>query len=186
MIQSQELVIAGFPAKSFLAAAPSFQKEFWMWKVLLVFAIFLFSFVARPATEAREISLSPDNLVKIINQDRIKQGLYPLEENKTLQTAAYAKARDILLNDYFAHTSPAGVKPWEFIKSAGFAYGFAGENLALNYSSPYELEQDFLKSPNHRENLLSPLFSQIGIAVVSGTLHGQPAVITVQMFAAPE
>ena len=105
--------------------------------------------------------------------------------NAKLQLAAEEKARHILQNGYFAHNSPEGIKPWDFIKNAGFAYDFAGENLALNYTSSYELEKDFLASPDHRDNLLSPLYSETGVAVVSGTFKGEPAVITVQMFATP-
>lgn len=186
MIQNPELAIAGFPAKTFLAATPPVRTNFWIWKFLFVATLFLFAFVTLPKTEARETALSSTNLTQIINQDRIRYGLEPLTENKKLKEAAYAKARDILMNDYFAHVSPAGINPWQFIDNSGFSYAFAGENLAMNYTSAYELEQDFLQSPSHRENLLSPLFTQVGIAVVWGKLQGQNAIVTVQMFASPK
>lgn len=156
-----------------------------VWKTLVVFTILLFSLVYLPRYEASETKLTGTNLLNALNADRLRNGLTPLEENPQLLRAAYAKAQDILKNNYFAHTSPTGVKPWDFIKSEGFAYAFAGENLAINYQNAQELEQDFLKSPSHRENLLSPLFSAVGIAVVKGVSRGQSAIVTVQMFAAP-
>lgn len=153
------------------------------WKIFLVVLLAGFSLVSLPREGAVEQSLTGNNLLALVNQDRIREGMVPLLENAKLRQAAEAKARYILQNGYFAHTSPEGVTPWDFIKATGFAYAFAGENLALNYTSSYELEKDFLQSPGHRKNLLSPLYSETGIAVVSGMFKGEPAVVTVQMFA---
>lgn len=154
-------------------------------KIFFAVSLIGFSAISLPSKGSAEPILTSDNLLQALNQDRVQYGLKPLVENPELQRAAVAKARDILNNNYFAHVSPTGVQPWDFIKAAGFAYSFAGENLALNYTNPTELEHDFLQSPAHRENLLSPLFTEIGIAVVPGITRGQPAVITVQMFGTP-
>lgn len=155
------------------------------WKIFLVVLLFGFSLVALPSQGAAEQSLTSANLLELVNQDRVQNGAEALQRNAALAGAAEAKARHILENGYFAHTSPDGVRPWDFIKAAGFAYNYAGENLALNYTNSYELEKDFLQSPDHRDNLLSPLYTQTGIAVVYGLYRGEPAVVTVQMFAAP-
>ena len=153
--------------------------------VLGIILLSLLSSVLLPHKGTADYTGSVENLLQILNQDRIKYGLKPLAPNPKLEAAAEAKAKDILKNNYFAHVSPTGREPWDFIKGQGFKYAFAGENLAINYTNPYELENDFMASPGHRENLLSPLFTEVGIAVLSGTYHGKPAVITVQMFASP-
>jgi uncharacterized protein YkwD len=41
----------------------------------------------------------------------------------------------------------------------------AGENVAMNYSRPSDMVQQWLSSPGHRANLLSSRFSLIGIGV---------------------
>lgn len=140
---------------------------------------------AWPRQSALEYNLSPDNILAIVNHDRENLGLNPLRMNARLSRAAYAKAEHMLRNAYFAHTSPNGIEPWDFIKEQSFKYSFAGENLAMNYTSSYELENDLLHSPSHRDNLLSPVYSEMGIAVVEGELDGQTAVLTVQMFGSP-
>lgn len=178
-----------FDFRNGLAKPESFSSggkpQVTLWVSLTILTMLLFLTVSLPAVEAKEPVLTGSNLLSLLNQDRQKNGLSPLQGNPMLERAAYAKARDILANNYFAHTSPAGITPWDFIKNEGFIYKFAGENLAINYSSAYDLENDFLKSPSHRDNLLSPLFSEVGIAVVSGISNGQPAIVTVQMFGSP-
>lgn len=157
-----------------------------VWKILTVSTLLVFSLVTMPAQGQRETNLTGENMLTLINRDRAEANLHPLAQNEPLSRAAAAKAQDILRHDYFAHTSPAGKRPWDFIKKENFQFIYAGENLAINYVSAYELEQDFLASPSHRENLLSPLFTEIGIAVIQGDFRGEKSVITVQMFAAPK
>lgn len=185
---SQEALITdirgNFPAVQFFPRGRDLSN---LWKGLsLVLAVIVpLLFWSIPAHSAFEFTLTPQNILELSNQDRIKLGLAPLHFDARLQKAAAAKAQDILKNDYFAHISPTGALPWDFVRNAGFNYSFAGENLAINYTSPYELVNDFLASPSHRENLLSPFFSDIGIAVISGNYNGAPATITVQIFGTP-
>lgn len=146
-------------------------------------ALFVLVFVP-PVSEGPDQILTEENLLGLVNQDRTAAGLFPLHPSVKLARAAEDKARHMLKSQYFAHVSPAGLEPWSFIKNAGFNYAFAGENLAINYTNPYELEGDFLQSPSHRQNLLSSLFTEVGIAIVSGKYRGKPAVMTVLMFGA--
>lgn len=155
------------------------------WKFLIVLAVVCGGFLLSPAESSSEGSLSSSSLIALVNEDRLRDGLNPLQENALLKQAAQAKAEHILENSYFAHTSPAGVEPWDFIKDTGLKYAFAGENLAINYTNSFELHHDFLASPTHRANLLSPWFSEIGIAVIEGQYQGRRAVVTVEMFASP-
>lgn len=161
------------------------HKSFFSMKLVLIFTMLLSAVLLHPDQGDAEVSLSSENLIGVVNQDRTRYGLSPLAPNEKLNKAAKAKADDILKNGYFSHYSPQGTAPWDFIRGQGFIYSFAGENLAINYTNSYELQKDFLASPSHRDNLLSPDFSDIGIAVVPGIYNGQKAVITVQMFASP-
>lgn len=154
-------------------------------KSFLLLSIFSLSLVALPWHGAHEPGLNQQSVIDLINQNRATETLHPLRRSLKLEQAARAKARDILENEYFAHTSPTGTKAWDFIRDTGMNFSFAGENLAINYTNGYELINDLMQSPSHRDNLLSPLFSEIGVASVRGEYHGQQAVVTVQIFARP-
>ena len=186
MITSRELALS--PFESALLSEKSIYQHVnrpFIGKFLIVLAVALFSLFSSPRLQASEQSLSLQGLLELTNQDRAQVGVSALEENLKLDQAAAAKARDILDKGYFSHVAPSGTKPWDFIKETGFEYAFAGENLALNYASSFELQRDFMSSPSHRENLLSPFFSHVGIAIVNGTFQGQSAVVTVVMFGSP-
>jgi uncharacterized protein YkwD len=74
---------------------------------LLIVSSFLFgrAFVV----SATSFDLIEEGIVKLVNEEREKEGLSSLQENELLNESAKMKAQDILGNDYFAHTSPSGV-----------------------------------------------------------------------------
>lgn len=188
MIKSKELILSGFsetyfPNHEIVPHIP--KKGLFFWRLFLCAAVFLTVFLSLPKRATLEVSLSPDNLLLLLNRDRSQHHLQPLRINSRLMRAAYAKGEHMLRHSYFAHVSPEGVEPWDFIRDQNFNFAFAGENLARGYTSSYELENDFLQSSSHRENLLSPLFTETGIAVIEGELDDRPVILTVQIFAAP-
>jgi hypothetical protein len=119
------------------------------------------------------------------NQERARLGLEPLQINEKLSQAAIAKAQHMFSEQYWSHSSPDGVQPWSFIKNAGYVYKYAGENLARDFDSTGEMMVAWMNSPTHKENIINPNFTQIGLAVVNGTLNGFNTTLVVQMFAAP-
>lgn len=135
-----------------------------------------------PAVLGYAAVIPPDKVIELTNQERQKQGLNSLTINQELNSAALAKAGDMFAKDYWAHVSPDGVEPWKFITDAGYVYVFAGENLARDFTSPEAVVAAWMASPSHRENLLSPKYQEIGVAVVDGDLAGIPTTLVVQMF----
>jgi len=129
--------------------------------------------------------ISPADVIALANSARSKAGLTPLSANTELTIAAQAKAEDMLKNDYFAHTSPAGATPWSWIKQAGYQYKAAGENLAINFTDVAEEHSAWMKSPTHRANILNAEYQEIGVAVVSGKIDGKESVVTVELFGTP-
>jgi uncharacterized protein YkwD len=71
---------------------------------------------AHPAVFASD--LTPANILSLTNDSRKEAGVEPLTMNATLTAAAKAKAKDMIENDYFAHTSPKGVSPWHWVSEA--------------------------------------------------------------------
>ncbi len=126
-----------------------------------------------------------DELLKYTNQKRAEFGLPPLSMNTKLSKAAEAKAKDMFSKNYWAHVSPDGIQPWDFILNAGYDYSYAGENLAKNFTTSKEVVAAWYDSPSHRENLLSENYQDIGFAVVNGILDGYETTLVVQTFGKP-
>lgn len=118
------------------------------------------------------------------NAKRQTVGLPPLAINEELSKAAASKARDMFSKNYWAHNSPDGRTPWDFIIESGYTYTVAGENLAKNFSDSTGVVAAWMASPSHRDNLLKPSYRDIGFAVVNGTLNGEETTLVVQMFGA--
>ena len=123
-----------------------------------------------------------NELLEYTNERRADIGLEPLNLNDTLSKAAHAKAQDMFVKNYWAHVSPDGVQPWDFIVNAGYDYSFAGENLAKNFSASEEVVDAWYESDSHRENLLSANYEDIGFAVINGVLDGYETTLVVQTF----
>jgi uncharacterized protein YkwD len=124
-------------------------------------------------------------LVDETNQQRVANGDAALQVSPLLQQAAQDKANDMATNDYFAHTSPSGVTPWDWFEKVGYSFSFAGENLAVNFSNSQDVTNAWMNSPEHRANILDGDFTQIGIASAQGTLNGQPTIYVVEEFGTP-
>jgi hypothetical protein len=124
-------------------------------------------------------------LVDGTNQNRVANGLPDLQVNPLLQAAAQDKANDEATKGYFAHTSPQGITPWYWFQQAGYNYLYAGENLAVNFTDSQNVTNAWMNSPEHRANILSTQFTQIGIATAQGTYNGQPAIFVAEEFGTP-
>ena len=131
------------------------------------FALLLSGVMLFAGTSASPRLLSTQEILELVNRDRASQGLPNLVINPTLNLAALAKAQDMMSKDYFAHTSPEGKAPWYWFKALGYNYSYAGENLAEGFSDPNDLENSWMASPEHRANILSPFYSDVGLAVIT-------------------
>jgi hypothetical protein len=159
-------------------------------QIIILFVIKLIIFQAvlqfMPASGLKILgyaaNISPDEVIRITNEQRVSVGLLPLEANATLAQAAQAKAADMLNNNYWAHVSPDGTQPWSFFVNAGYSYRYAGENLARDFTNPTSAVDAWMASPTHKDNLLSANYREIGIAVVEGDLDGVDTTIIVQFF----
>ena len=59
---------------------------------------------------------------------------------------------------------------------------YAGENLAKGFRTAEGVHEAWMASPTHKENIMSPNYKDIGVAVVEGTLLGKETTLVVQMF----
>lgn len=121
-------------------------------------------------------------LLELTNQDRIANGMNALTLNSTLSASAMAKADDMAIKDYFAHHSPEGIKPWDWINRDEYAYLLVGENLAINFTSAEAVHKALMDSESHKKNILNERYQDVGLAVISGELNGKVTNILVELF----
>ena len=124
--------------------------------------------------------------ITLTNNERIKQNLLALQEDKELDAAAEAKLEDMFTQQYFEHVSPQGNGPGYVVSQAGYSYLVTGENLAMgNFTDDSALLAAWMASPGHRANILNTGFVDIGVAVGQGVMNGQRVWLAVQEFGAP-
>lgn len=151
--------------------------------VLVVFNMFVrFTSHRYPDVLGYATDIHVEQLLADTNNKRIAQGLFPLVFNSILSQAAAKKAEDMFANGYWAHNSPQGKTPWDFISSSGYTYTVAGENLAKNFTDSKGVVDAWMASPSHKENLLKPSYKDVGYAVINGTLNGEETTLVIQMF----
>ncbi len=158
--------------------------------VVLVLAVLMqltYGFVSSGRLEVlgRVSSISASDLLTDTNTQRGKSSLPGLKVNTALSSAAFAKAKDMFANNYWAHVSPSGVTPWKWLGDAGYNYGVAGENLAKNYPTAQATVDAWMASPTHRANMLNTRYQDIGFAVVDGMLNGRPTTLVVAYYGTP-
>lgn len=145
--------------------------------LLLVSSEFLFIGIN---TSVSYEKISSDQILKIINNKRIKADVYPLLINKKLTEAANNKAQYLIDNKIFEHNSN-NKKFSDWAKESGYTYSFIGENLAENFKTSDGVVEAWLKSENHKKNLLNKNFTETGISIVES--NGR--IVIVQIFGRP-
>jgi len=163
------------------------RKEFVA--VLFIFVVILFYFNENNFNIIRKLNLTatvyPAVLADLTNQDRTTAGVPKLAWNNSLQKSAELKAEDMIKNGYFAHTSPAGITPWFWLVKTNYNFIYAGENLAINFTESNDVEDAWLNSPKHRENIMNSHFSEIGITALDGFYQGRNTTFVVEFFGLP-
>ncbi len=127
-------------------------------------------------------AITPLEVVTLVNQERSSVGLPVLVESTVLDAVAQAKADDMAAEEYFSHTSPKGVTPWDFFREAKYEYRYAGENLAIHFRHASSEERAWMESKKHCENILSPKYLETGAAVREMRFDGEKTLVTVQVF----
>lgn len=166
--------------------------------VLLSISFFLFlslhSFAAPPKSKPRvDIKELEMRIHDLINLERQKAGLRPLELDKRLSIIARGHSQDMAQRNYFNHISPEGENPLMRYKKNGYVcrnrvgrYVIeGGENIFQNnlynsirivngreyydWNSMEDIARSTVKgwmgSPGHRKNILRPAYRSEGIGV---------------------
>lgn len=106
-------------------------------------------------------------VVRLVNEIRVKNGLNALTEDWELSRVARYKSQDMKDNNYFSHTSPVYGTPFEMIKNFGISFKSAGENIAKGQATPQAVVNAWMNSSGHRANILNSSYNRIGVGYVA-------------------
>ena len=106
-------------------------------------------------------------VVRLVNEIRVQNGLKPLTANWELSRVARYKSQDMRDHGYFSHTSPTYGTPFQMIKAFGLSFRTAGENIAKGYATPQAVVNGWMNSSSHRANILNASYTQIGVGYVA-------------------
>ena len=104
-------------------------------------------------------------VVDLVNEERAKKGIAPVELDLALCDAAEIRAKEAKKS--FSHTRPNGERCFTVLSEADITYRIAGENLGGHIKTPKRAVAAWMKSEGHRKNIMNPRFTHIGIGYVS-------------------
>ena len=119
-----------------------------------------------PKTNSTVINYE-NEVIRLVNEMRAKNGLNPLTADWELSRVARYKSQDMKDNNYFSHTSPVYGTPFNMIKNFGISYKSAGENIAKGQKTPQAVVNSWMNSSGHRANILNSSYTKIGVGYVA-------------------
>jgi len=118
------------------------------------------------------------DILFLINEERKKYNLRPLQLDEELSDLARDHSRDMLKRAYFSHYSPEGTNTFQRLQKAGIPYKIGGENLALA-ENIRQAHYELMSSPVHKANILNEAFTSAGIGIMATGRYG---LMITQMF----
>ncbi|MDR2750446.1 MAG: CAP domain-containing protein [Clostridiales bacterium] len=112
-------------------------------------------------------AVEEEDLFALVNKEREKTGLTPLNLSKELSNIARLKADEMSLSGYFDHTSPVYGSPFEMLRSFGVTYKTAGENIAKGQKTAKAVMSAWMGSQGHKSNILNQRYNEIGVGYAS-------------------
>jgi len=118
----------------------------------------------KPA-EKFEMTRDEQKLVELTNKEREKKKLPPLKPNPLLFKAARGHSANMARQEKMEHVLD-GKTPGQRARAAGYQADWIAENIAAGEDWPLEgVIADWMGSKGHRENILSPKVSEVGVGL---------------------
>jgi cysteine-rich secretory family protein len=109
-------------------------------------------------------------LAELTNAERVARGLSPLKLQNNLREAAVWLARDMAEHSYLGHRDSGGRDMSTRLEGFGYANASAvAENVAVGPTTSREALDQWMKSDEHRSNILSPALREIGVGYAETT-----------------
>jgi uncharacterized protein YkwD len=109
----------------------------------------------------------------------------PLKQVAALESAELAHAQDMAAHNYMGHKGSDGSMPADRATQADYTWSSVAENVAAGQTTAEEVVNTWLASPGHCANLMSPRYSDTGVAHAVDWA-GEKGIYWVQVFAAQD
>ncbi|MDX2161127.1 MAG: CAP domain-containing protein [bacterium] len=108
-------------------------------------------------------------MLTLVNQQRCAARLVPLALDTRLNSAAQVHSNRMVQYNFFAHTDPInGTQPWDRMRTAGYPWTTAGENIAAGNATAQATFTQWWNSSGHRANIMNPNFREMGLGYTAG------------------
>jgi hypothetical protein len=101
--------------------------------------------------------------VRLVNAKRLNVGCPNLKWDDRIAAIAQEHSQDMVSRNFFNHTDPDGKNSFERLKESNLPYSAAAENIALGPRTGREVYDSWLKSPEHRRNMLDCRYTWHGV-----------------------
>lgn len=108
----------------------------------------------------------------------------PLKLSAVLNRAALIHSQDMAKNDFFEHRGSDGSKVGDRALRVGYRWRAVAENIAIGAETAEIVVAGWLNSPGHCTNIMSPDYSEMGVAYVTDP-KSEPGIYWTQVFARP-
>jgi uncharacterized protein YkwD len=130
-------------------------------------------------------------VLELINEARIQArrcgrkkfpATTPLKQVAALGSAALAHAQDMAAHSYIGHKGSDGSMPADRATRVNYTWSSVAENVAGGQTTAEEVVRTWLTSPGHCANLMSPRYSDTGVAYAVNPAS-KKGIYWVQVFA---
>lgn len=115
---------------------------------------------AETAADSRFLTDFEAQVVALVNRQRVQNGLLQLAVTAPLRDTAHLRAEELIQS--FSHTRPDGTRFFTAFPPSN-TYG---ENAARDQQTPGAVMESWLGSKAHRQNILDPSFTRIGVGCI--------------------
>ena len=125
----------------------------------------------KPLTEA-ELEAYAYKVYELVNMEREKAGVSPLDYREDIAEAATLRAQEIVSS--YTHTRPDGSKFSTVFDELDIAKRASGENIYTSPITPEAAVKGWMASEGHRNNILKEKYTATGIGIYqdkAGGLH---------------
>jgi Cysteine-rich secretory protein family len=136
-------------------------------RILIVIA----AFGAGTLAVAQQVEpASEQEMVQLVNAERVKAGLSPLVVDERLTRIARQHSQLMAAKHGLSHQFPGEPDVRHRVTATGLRFNYSGENVAYDANAA-SAHRSLMNSPPHRANILRPEFTAIGVGVIrSGDL----------------
>jgi uncharacterized protein YkwD len=122
---------------------------------------------------------------RAIARFRASHGLPPLRRDSALDRVAEGHSREMARTRTFAHVLPSDGSMGDRLRTAGYAFQVAGENIGLSVDA-LTAHDAVASSPAHLANLLDPHYRRLGLGTAAGiSPDGAQGVYLTEVLALP-